>query len=134
MHYVYSTGTCSAYYCLYENNPNRNVAVIKKKVLIHGGHGVASNQVVGKNIFTPRGVVTQVSDDDMEFLLQNKTFQRHVEAGFICYDKKEISPEKKAANMSKGDKSAPLTPESFIEGDNSTKEAKIYKKPGAPEL
>ncbi len=129
MPYVYSTGTCSAYYCLYDNNIGGNVAVLKKKVLIHGGHGVASDKIASHMIHTPKGVVTNVSDEDFNFLLENKSFQRHIKSGFITHDPKKIKAEKMAVNMTEKDKSAPLTPKDFVPGPNSTKEAKTYASP-----
>lgn len=129
MHYVYSTGTCSGTYVEYQktppisenkSSPGYNRAI--RKVTINGGHGVAT-----KHLFTPKGVVTQVSDDDMEFLLKNTSFQRHVEAGFITYDKKKVDPEKKIQNMAQEDGSAPLTPKYFEKGENGDDTTKVFK-------
>jgi hypothetical protein len=112
MPYVYSTATCPCAYVEYEPSPaTANHAKVLKRVSINGGHGVAT-----KNLITPKGVVTQVSDADLDFLLQNKAFQRHIARGFITYDKKKIDPEKRAAEMAKGDGSAPLTPNDFKPG------------------
>ena len=101
MYYVCSTTTCSGIYVEY--NPSEKSlnshSTVKKKVLINGGHGVATV----KNLHTPKGVVTVVSDEDIEFLLKNSSFQRHVAAGHITYDKKKIDPEKKIVNMAQKD-------------------------------
>jgi len=127
--YVYSTGTCSGIYTLYENTDPNSLPIVKRrpdgshiKITIQGGHGVSN-----KHFITPRGVMTKVSDDDMNILLENKSFQRHVKAGFITYDKKNVAPEKKAASMKEKDGSAPLTPQDFVESDLSTGDNKIYK-------
>lgn len=115
MPYVYSTFTNPVAYVEYEEPSEaskiRGYNIIVKKVVIKGGHGLATKQLV-----TPRGVVTQVNESDMDFLLQNKLFQQHVKAEFIAYDKKRIDPEKKAKNMADKDGSAPLTPEDFKDG------------------
>ncbi len=129
MPYVYSTATCAGTYVEYQksppisenkSSPGYNRAL--RKVTINGGHGVAT-----KHLFTPKGVVTQVSDDDLEFLLKNSSFQRHVAAGFLTYDKKKVEPEKKVQNMALKDGSAPLTPEDFEKGENSDDTTKVFK-------
>lgn len=133
MYYVYSTATCPIDYVVYVKNTSNDLGVVQKhpngkqmRVTIKGGHGVAN-----KNLVTPRGVVTEVSDEDMQLLLEDKIFQRHMKAGFMSYDKKNVDPEKKAASMEDKDGSAPLTPKDFEESENSTSENKIYKKKGA---
>ena len=134
MPFVYSTCANSGTYCEYEpstaDNKNRGHHVARKKVTIRGGHGVAQQQKGAGfgGIYTPMGVATEVSDEDLEFLLQNKSFQRHVASGHITYDKKKIEPEKKVQNMAEKDGSAPLTPKDFTEGEYSSDQAKIYKK------
>lgn len=128
-YYIYSTATCGAWYTLYEENSSKDIAMPKKvngkicQVEIKGGHGVAT-----KHLVTPRGVVTKVSDEEFELLQQNKSFQKHVQDGFLSFDKKEIAPEKKAADMADKDGSAPITPQDFEEGENSSDSAKTYKK------
>ena len=133
MYYVYSTATCSGTYAVYEQNSSKDLGIIKKRpdgtkiaIVINGGHGVAN-----KHFVTPRGVVTKVSDEDMEILLADQGFQRHMKAGFLSYEKKEVAPEKKAESMAQKDGSAPLTPADFEEGEASSKETKVYKKKGA---
>ena len=127
MQYVYSTATCSAFYCLYDTS-TPGPAVIKKKVEIKGGHNLnAAHDPKNKNnIYTPIGVVTAVSDEDLDFLLQNPTFNRHVKLGFLSVDSKKVNPEKKVRDMEQKDGSAPLTPADYIEAKDSTNEAKIY--------
>ncbi len=129
MNYVYSTATCGTFYCFYKNNSEKDLGIVAHKVEIKGGHGVSTP----KTCITPRGVVTIVSDEDMEFLLKNDSFLKHVKKGFISYDKKEVNPEKKAKDMAEKDGSAPLTPSDFATGENSSTETKVYKKKGAPE-
>ncbi len=129
-YYVYSTATCSGTYVMYEDTPPTANAVAKKwpngkpmKITIKGGHGIAD-----KHFFTPKGVVTILTDEEMDVLLQNKSFLRHMDAGHISYEKKNVAPEKKAASMAEKDGSAPLTPKDFEESENSTAGNKIYKE------
>jgi len=124
MHYVYSTASCSTAFVRYKEptESDKSHNQILKKVIIKGGHGIAD-----KHLFTPCGVVTQVSDEDMDFLLQNEAFKKAVKGGFITYDKKKIDPEKKAKNMAAKDGSAPLTPKDFEKGENDSEGLKVYK-------
>jgi hypothetical protein len=133
MFYVYSTATCPICYVKYkpltESEKSLRGAAsghseILKKVTIKGGHGVNT-----KILVTPKGVVTQVSDEDMEFLLKNESFQRHLKSGYMDYDKKKIDPEKKAKNMAEKDGSAPLTPKQFEKGENDNSDLRVYKTP-----
>lgn len=130
MNYVYSTATCPISYVKYKPTPKQEGSEraskghnqILKKVTINGGHGINN-----KYMITPKGVVTQVSDEDMEFLLQDKNFLRHQKAGFMSFDKKKIEPEKKAANMAEKDGSSPLTQHDFEKGENDDGDVRVYK-------
>jgi hypothetical protein len=129
MPYVYSTATNSSYYCAYDSTPG-SPSVLKKKVEIRGGHNLnaAHNAAQKNNIYTPYGVRTEVSDADLEFLLGNPTFNRHVKLGFLSVDNKKVSPEKKARDMEQKDGSAPLTPKDFDTGASSDSGLKTYAK------
>ncbi len=126
--YVYCTATCSTNYVCYDVTPAQANAKVKKwpdgrkmMVTINGGHGVSN-----KHFVTPRGVVTQVSDEDMEWLQHDEAFKRHQKAGFIVVDRKKRNPEKVAAEMQDKDGSAPITPDDYeTESDGTTK---IFKK------
>lgn len=117
--YIYSTITNGTFYCKYKESQHGNVAIMETwpngkpmKVEIHGGHGMSN-----KHFLTPKGVCTQVTDDELEMLMNNDAFKRHMDAGFITVDKKKVNPEKKAANMEEKDASAPLTPADYVKGD-----------------
>lgn len=128
MPYVYSTATCSTAYVKYKpqsvsgDRGSTGHNQIVKKVVVNGGHGISN-----KFMITPIGVVTKVSDEDLDFLLQDDSFQRHMKAGFVSYDKKRIEPEKKAENMALKDGSSPLTPKDFEEGQNDGEDLRVYK-------
>lgn len=132
-YYVYSTATCSGTYVEYEKNSSNELSIKKKwpngqpmQVTIQGGHGVAQASS-SSHIFTPKGVVTQVTDDEMEWLLTNPAFKRHMDRGFISYDKKRVDPEKKAKDMAQKDGCAPITPSDYIKSENSSNDTPIYK-------
>ena len=123
MQYIYCTATCGMIYTEYHTN-NSGPARILRKVEIKGGHGVATI----KNLHTPRGVMTAVSDDDLAWLMKNDAFVRHIDAGWISVDKKEVDGEKKAKDMNDKDGSSPLTPSDFVDGENSSRDNKVYAK------
>lgn len=129
MPYIYSTATCSGTYVEYEkshtiqdNKSTQGHNKIIRRVTINGGHGVAN-----KILYTPMGVATKVTDQDFEFLIGNKSFQRHVAAGFLTYDKKKVEPEIKVKDMCQKDGSSPLTPKDFENGENGDETTKVFK-------
>jgi hypothetical protein len=110
--YIYSTMTDSVNYTFYEQNENRDVNTIIKQILIKGGANLPD-----KHFITPLGVVTSVSDDDLEWLESNPVFQQHKKAGFITIHKKKVDIEKVVCNMTHRDEASPLTPEDYPQVD-----------------
>lgn len=109
MAFIYSTLTCDNEYTEWKKTGDQQSAV--RSVLIKGGHGV-----MNKNFLTPLGIVTEVSDDDMRFLMNNSAFKFHLEGGFLKVEEKSYESEKVAADMTGADASAQLTPADFEEG------------------
>lgn len=98
-------------YCLYSYKPEdlrRDMSVILRKIPVAGKANVAN-----KNLVTPRGAVTKVTDEEYEILKNDHTFNDHVKRGYITVEKKEFSVDKIIKNMKPKDESAPLTPESY---------------------
>lgn len=73
--------------------------------------------IADKHMITPRGVMTQVTDDELAFLLGHADFRLHMENGFVTYDHDKVDPEVKIPDMVQADNSAPLVPEDFDEKD-----------------
>lgn len=115
MFYVYSTLTCDNEFAVYAPSDNRDIPVIHKTILIKGGHGVA-----GKNLFTPKGVVTEVCDEDMEILNRDVQFLDQMKHGFITVEKKHIAPEKAAENMTDRDGSSPKRPSDYEDSEKGS--------------
>lgn len=118
MPYVFSTATAPQAYSEWLDG-GADIKTSKLIAVIKGGHGVAT-----RNLLTPKGVATYVTDAQLEALEKNDAFKRHKAKGFMVVDKQEQKPEKIARNMSKKDKSAPLVPEDFTE-----KKQPIVNKP-----
>lgn len=108
MPYIYSTLTASVEYTGYSQGPG-NIPIRERGVLIKGGAGLADD-----HLYTPKGVATQVTDEELAFLETNSVFQLHKKGGFIVVEKskKEKEADKIAAGMSK-DPSSPKTLDDF---------------------
>jgi len=93
----------------------RAVPVIKK-ILIKGGANVAKySKIVATNglpVTTPVGASTEVSEEDLELLMKNKSFSIQVKSGFISVNK-NMKIEKGIKDLNKKDKSAPKTPKDY---------------------
>ena len=123
MPYVYSTATAPIRYTEFKKvtkDINRPV----RDVTIAGG-----SNVIGKNLVTPLGVATQVSEDDLEFLLANPNFRRHLDKGFMKIEKSKKDPEVVVAKgMELKDNSAQKTAESLAEEGAKLRE-EVENKP-----
>ena len=107
MPYVYSTLSNDNIYASYDTSgSNKNTPILLRSILVKGGAGIAT-----KHLITPLGVVTSVTDDELEHLKTNEVFQEHLRNGFIKIDKKKVDGEVAAADMASRDKSAPFVPE-----------------------
>lgn len=122
MPYVYSTITNDICFVDYRKQRDLNIAI--RKIVIKGGHGRAQPGT----IYTPFGVATQITDDELTFLEKQRMFNKHVKDGFLIVDNKKSDPENYAKDMNQKDGSAPLTPKDYEESESSTTETKVYKK------
>lgn len=108
MPYVLSKLSNSQVYTQYaKGQTDTNLNVVVAEVKIDGGADVINKQLV-----TPQGVVTKVSDNELEILKSNKDFQRHLEKGLVKYYNTAPKVEKEADKMEK-DKSKQLTAEDY---------------------
>lgn len=84
-----------------------------REVTIKGGANVAHR----KTIITPRGVGTQVSDEDLAFLETDPTFLMHKKNGFLTIDSvSDIrDADLAAADMEGRDDSAPDVEQDYTE-------------------
>jgi len=84
-------------------------------VLIKGGAGVANDRIV-----TPRGVATEVTEEQVEYLRANQVFQLHEKNGFVMVSESYADPDTVAADMTGRDNSAPVVPQDNIAADAET--------------
>ncbi|WP_168428230.1 hypothetical protein [Erwinia amylovora] len=73
--------------------------------------------ILTTQMYTPRGRVTDITDEQYAVLRKNHVFQLHEKNGFIAVAEITADPEKVATKMEASTLSAPDTPESF-EVDN----------------
>lgn len=118
MYYVFSTLTADNIYAQYRDTGN-GIVEVDQKVFIKGGHGIAN-----KHFVTPKGVVTNIEDEDYDLLKNNPVFQLHVKKGFIKVEKKAADVEEVADDMEVKDKSAPLTDDDFKDVQDNPEAAK----------
>ena len=84
-------------------------------VVIKGGAGVANERIV-----TPRGVATEVTEEQVEYLRANQVFQLHEKNGFVMVSESYADPDDVAADMTGRDNSAPIVPQDGIAADAAT--------------
>lgn len=107
MFYVFSTLACDQRYTLYGKGPS-DLPRAMRSVFIKGGAGIP-----GKYLETPQGVMTKVSEEEMQVLKQVRQFQQHMERGFIRVEEAPADPEKVAADMNVTDNGKPDTPADY---------------------
>lgn len=100
--YVYSTLATDMAYTNHETG-GADIPVALPPVFIKGGAGVANDRFV-----TPRGVATEITEKEAEYLQANTVFQLHQKNGFVMIDSESTDPDKMAANMTGRDNSAPI--------------------------
>lgn len=110
MPYVYSTLTADQNYTLYPADADpRQIPKALQTVFIAGGANVVDNH----SMVTPRGVVTEVSDEQMKVLEKIPAFDKHRKAGFISIDKIMNAPDEVAKDMTPQDESSQLVDDDF---------------------
>lgn len=127
MPYIYSTLSNDNHYHLHTeptNKKSQEVRDIIKTVTIKGGAGIATKQLI-----TPLGVVTKVTDEELKFLEADEAFQTHLRNGFVKIERKKYDVDKVVPDMSSRDGSDPITPEDSkgLEGVEVSKKKAIVK-------
>lgn len=107
VHFIFSTLPNAQEYTSHVVRDDKSVIPVRS-VIIKGGAGVAD-----KRYETAPGVMTEVSDEDLEFLKANVVFKRHVERGFIQVHDKAVEVEVAAADMDRNSGDRPLVDADF---------------------
>jgi hypothetical protein len=122
MAYVYSTLSCDQGYAIYDKGAD-GTPILNRVIHING-----KANITNKVLQTPRGVVTEVSDADLETLNSNYHFNEHVKLGFITFEAKQFDADQVAKDMTKQDKSAPKTKDELENDQVSVMEGKKPRK------
>lgn len=102
--YIYSTMSADVAYVGFMSSP-AGIKTPAKRIIIAGKANVAD-----KRLETPKGKVTEVSDEDYAVLQEIPLFQLHQKNGFIKIESRKREVEKVVtADMEAKDKSAPKT-------------------------
>jgi len=97
--YVYSTLA----------NDQRYVERGKNRTEVAAVFVAGKANVPNRHMLTPRGVSTQVSDEQLAVLRKNKVFQLHEKNGFVTVETKKADADKVASSMNNNDPSQPDT-------------------------
>ncbi len=111
MYHVFSTMANANRYIKYRQAPQKDLNIGERSVLINGGSGMNRKQ-----ISTPLGVHTSISDEDYEWLKDDLHFKQHIANGYITVRKAEVNPEVAAAEMVTHDQktdACPIVPQDF---------------------
>lgn len=120
--YVYSTLTADMKYGPYISGHN-DVPQRDEHVLIKGKAGITTDR-----FYTPKGVVTEITEAQYELLKQDSVFLLHEKNGHVVVDEDALDADLMAESMEK-DPSAPLEEKDFKE---PVKEGETQIKPVVP--
>jgi hypothetical protein len=110
MPYVFSTAASDTDYCFYSKNGDLNV--LEKKIRIKGGANIAQAGI--KEILTPKGVCTEVTDGELSLLREHTQFKQHLDNGFLTISESMVKIEKAIKNLKPKDGSAPIVEENLL--------------------
>jgi len=87
---------------------------------LKGGFGEAENDINGNVLWTPRGVVTMLTDEEYARVKEHWLFKKHLAGGYLEVVDEDISGNHKkvakiAANMEGQDPSAQLTKDTIAQ-------------------
>lgn len=108
-YYVFSTLSCPQKYTTWTQGGNE-IPTPDQHVMIHGGANVPD-----ENFRTPLGVMTKVSEEQLQLLKNNSDFLLHEKNMFITVREKAYDPEVVVADMATRDQSAPLVDNDFAD-------------------
>ena len=112
MPYVYSTMSSDQAYAVYppaKDVDTRKIVNPTAIIMIYGGANV-----INQNLVTPKGVMTKVTEEELNVLETLSSFRRHKDRFFIRVEKSKVDPDKIAAqDMREKDQSAQLDDSDF---------------------
>lgn len=123
MAFITSKLSAGVDYTFYKKNESK-INIVVDTIHINGGADVVNK----KTLDTPQGVVTEITDEQLNKLKSHPVFQQHLENGYViiqCTEKEA----KKAEKYLEKDKSAQITPEDYEKGDSKKQIRRNSRKP-----
>lgn len=123
--YIYSTLAAPQAYTNYSANPSKELSVPQDVIVIKGGAGVVGKE----NFYSPKGVLTEVNDEQLAALEKVPAFNEHVKNGFIVVEKRKEEADKVADDMNRFDDGRQIKSDEFVkdsEGRNHLKRGKKH--------
>ena len=106
--YVFSTLTANQKYPTWTKVPGRDIPTMESYVLIRGGANLPSKVLV-----TPRGVPTELTDEQYDRVKESPGFKQHLENGFLSVEDRPHDVDAVVSDLEEKDTSAPMTPKDF---------------------
>ena len=124
---IFSTASADTVYLLdYSRPTTHDIPHVKRSIKINGKANVAVPIKDGETSRQSHTILvgkTIVTDEQLTLLLANKSFQRHLDKGFIIFENNEKVKQKDVLkNMVPKDKAAPIT--------NAKTDERVNIKPG----
>lgn len=122
--YLYSTLPAAQAYTSHVPSGDESLPIPQRTVMVNGGASLAD-----RRFETPIGVLTEISEEEFEFLKTNVVFMRHAQRGFIKVLDEKLDPEKVAADQNRASGDVPVTPDDFAaEGVDAPKHGSGKKR------
>lgn len=125
MAYITSRMAGGVDYAFYKKGAN-GINVVTETITINGGADVIDK----RTLITPDGVVTSVTDEQLEKLKSHPLFKIHLQNGGVTIKDTEKSANKAGEELEK-DKSSQITPEDYEKGNDKKQMTGGKKKPKA---
>ena len=122
MAFITSKMAASVTYAFYTRGANK-INVVTDEITINGGADVINK----KTLQTPNGVVTELTDDQLDRLKSHPVFKMHLENGSVAIFENEKKADA-AGDKLVADKSSQITPDDYVKG-NEKKQVRSRKKP-----
>lgn len=110
-------------YTFYKQNESK-INIVVDTIHVNGGADVVNKRTLD----TPQGVVTELTDEQLDKLKSHPVFQQHLKGGYVVIQSTEKEAQKAKAHLEK-DKSAQITPEDYEKGDIKKEIRKNTRKP-----
>jgi len=122
--YIYSTCPQDYAFAVWQLLPDGSSKAIRH-ILVKGGAQLAVQ--AGAGFHTPLGVVTKVSDEELDLLRKDWSFNHYVSQGFMHIDSNKIDVEKAAGDMNIDVPGAPISESDILDiGAPDGVEIKVY--------